>query len=162
MLDILRDLVDHKNYANFALLNAIAQHETGSADPKLRRLLHHVILANRFWVALISNQEFNADNESTVPDSLQAVTALYRETGEYESRWISGIQELDLDRTVATPFLPDRTISLAQALVQVCLHSHGHRAQCTARLRDLGGEPPPTEFIVWLKDRPAPNWTHAK
>ena len=34
---------------------------------------------------------------------------------------------------------PDRQTTLGEALTQVCLHSHGHRAQCATRLRMLGG-----------------------
>ena len=48
--------------------------------------------------------------------------------------------------------------SVVQAMMQVCLHSHGHRAQCAVRLRLLGGTPPNMDFILWLKERPAPNW----
>jgi uncharacterized damage-inducible protein DinB len=156
MLDMLRDLIYHKNYANAALLNAIAENEPASVDTELRHLLHHIILANRFWVALLAGEPFDIDKESGVPESLQAIAALYRETQEREVRWISGLQQPDLDRKVVTPFIPDRSFSLAQAVMQVCLHSHGHRSQCAARLRSLGGNPPPMDFIAWLKDRPAP------
>ena len=159
MLAMLQDLVRHKNYANAALLNAIAVDERASVDPELRRLLHHIILANRFWVSLLVGNQFDIDNESKVPESFQAVSTLYRETHELETPWVTGLQNPDLDRVVVTPFIPDRSFSVAQALMQVCLHSHGHRAQCTARLRALGGNPPPTDFIVWLKERPAPEWS---
>ena len=158
MLAMLRDLVLHKNYADAALLHAAAEHEPASVDPDLRQLLHHIILANRFWLALFRGQPFDADNESRVPDSLRAITSLYRETHNREIQWISELHDSDLDRVVATPFIPDRSFSLAQALMQVCLHSHGHRAQCAVRLRALGGSPPPLDFILWLKERPAPNW----
>jgi uncharacterized damage-inducible protein DinB len=39
------------------------------------------------------------------------------------------------------------------------MHSHYHRGQNATRLRELGGEPPPTDLIVWYwKGRPAPEW----
>jgi uncharacterized damage-inducible protein DinB len=161
MLAMLQDLVRHKNYANASLLSAIAEYEQASADPALRHLLHHIILANRFWVALFVGHPFDIDNESRVPESLHAVAELYRETHEREIEWISGLHEPDLVCVVVTPFMPGRSFSLAQALMQVCLHSHGHRAQCAAKLRALGGNPPPTDFIAWLKERPAPNWSRA-
>jgi len=42
---------------------------------------------------------------------------------------------------------------------QVVLHSEHHRAQNATRLRELGGAPPPTDYIVWILDgRPAPVW----
>jgi hypothetical protein len=78
MLAMLQDLVRHKNYANAALLKAIAEDEQASVDPELRRLLHHIILANRFWVSLLVGNQFDIDNESKVPDHsrpLQRYTA---------------------------------------------------------------------------------------
>jgi uncharacterized damage-inducible protein DinB len=154
LLTMLRDLVQHKNYANAILLNTISSHENASADTELLSLLHHVILANRFWLSLFLGRSFDHGAESRLSTSLQEITALYRQTHDQEIEWMAGIQESDLDRTLATPFLPDRSFSLAEAVMQVCLHSHGHRAQCATRLRMLGGDPPPMDFILWLKDRP--------
>jgi uncharacterized damage-inducible protein DinB len=154
LLTMLQDLVQHKNYANATLLNAISAHEQAAADAELRRLLHHVILANRFWLCLFLDHSFDVNAESRLPSSLQEITTLYRQTHDQEIEWLTGIHESDLDRTLATPFVPDRTFSLAQAMMQVCMHSHGHRAQCATRLRTLGGDPPPMDFILWLKDRP--------
>jgi uncharacterized damage-inducible protein DinB len=65
------------------------------------------------------------------------------------------LDEADLARTVETPYIPGHSYSLAQALMQVCMHSAAHRAQCSKRLRQLGGTPPGMDFIVWLKERPA-------
>jgi len=40
------------------------------------------------------------------------------------------------------------------------MHSTHHRGQVNARLRELGGEPPLADFIVWLWwGRPAASWT---
>jgi uncharacterized damage-inducible protein DinB len=39
------------------------------------------------------------------------------------------------------------------------MHSHYHRGQNATRLRELGGTPPTTDYIVWLwKGRPQPAW----
>ena len=43
--------------------------------------------------------------------------------------------------------------------MQAAMHSHYHRGQNATRLRELGGVPPMTDFIVWLhKGQPAANW----
>jgi uncharacterized damage-inducible protein DinB len=44
---------------------------------------------------------------------------------------------------------PPLTITVAEALTQCSRHSHYHRGQNAARLRELGGEPPTTDLIVW-------------
>jgi len=79
----------------------------------------------------------------------------FRKTHDRELAWISGAQQGDLDRELETPFMPGRKFSLAQAVIQVCLHSQGHRAQCAGRLRALGGVPPAMDFMLWLQERPA-------
>lgn len=82
----------------------------------------------------------------------------YRQTETEEMQWLSQSSDSDLDRVFQIPALPGQNISVAEAILQVTMHSHGHRAQCATRLRSLGGAPPPTDFILWSKDRPAPAW----
>jgi uncharacterized damage-inducible protein DinB len=158
MIDLLQDLVRHKGYANAAVLRAICQHETAAQDLELRELLHHIILANRFWFSLILGRPFSRDQESRIPESLEEITTRYRETNEKELEWVSQLRESDLARTLETSFIPGHQYSIAQATMQVCMHSHGHRAQCATRLRLLGGTPPAMDFVLWLKERPAPRW----
>jgi uncharacterized damage-inducible protein DinB len=158
MIEMLRDLIHHKGYANASLLKVIRQHETAAQDPELLKLLHHIILANRFWLRLTTGLPFVVEEESRAPESFEAVAALYRETHEEEMEWLAQVQEPELARVLETPFIPDFSCSVAQAMMQVCLHSHGHRAQCATRLRLLGGTPPNMDFILWLKERPAPDW----
>jgi uncharacterized damage-inducible protein DinB len=158
MLVLLQDLIHHKGYANASLLKAIRQHEAAAQDVELRKILHHIILANRFWLLLILRLPFAIEEESRIPKSLEAIAAQYRETHAQEMEWISQVREHDLGRILETPFIPDHSCSVAQALMQVCMHSHGHRAQCATRLRLLGGTPPSMDFILWLKERPAPDW----
>ena len=49
MLEMLRDLVAHKGYADAALLTAIRRSASVASDPEVWELLHHMLLANRFW-----------------------------------------------------------------------------------------------------------------
>ncbi len=49
--------------------------------------------------------------------------------------------------------------SLGQTLLQVTAHSSYHRGQVNVRLRELGVDPPMTDFIVWVWGRkPSPAW----
>jgi uncharacterized damage-inducible protein DinB len=138
MRKMLHDLLSHKAFANAALLKAIQDHEAAANDEELRQLFHHITIANRFWLSLILERE--------IPDSPEAIES-------NELAWIAQATDADLARTVETHHLPGRRFSIPEALMQVCLHSHGHRAQCAARLRQLGGTPPATDFILWLRDR---------
>jgi uncharacterized damage-inducible protein DinB len=158
MLTLIRDLVQHKNHTNAALLNAIRQNEIAARDTELRTMLHHIILSNRFWITLILEAPFSVENESIVPDSLDEVADLYRDTESKETEWLLRMHEEELERQLESQYFTGHRYSVAQGLTQVCLHSHGHRAQIATRLRALGGTPPAMDFVMWLPGRAAPQW----
>jgi len=155
---MLKDLILHKGYANASLIRAIRQHEPAAQDLELKNLLHHIVVANRFWLMLSLGLPFDVEKESRVPDSLEAIANQFRDTHAQELKWLSQVDEHEMARQVETSFVPGRSYSVAEAMMQVCLHSQGHRAQGATRLRSLGGTPPTLDFILWLKERPAPEW----
>jgi uncharacterized damage-inducible protein DinB len=158
MLEMLRDLLAHKGHANAALLNAIRQNGAAVADPELWELLHHILVANRFWLLTVLGLPFAFEDESRFPGSFDALIQRYASTQEQEFAWLETATEADLARIVENPLIPSGKCSVSQALMQVCMHSHGHRAQCAKLLRRHGGVPPPGDFILWLTSRPKAEW----
>jgi uncharacterized damage-inducible protein DinB len=154
MLEMLRDLVAHKGHANAALLNAIRRNGTASSDPEIWELLHHILLANRFWLLAVLGQPFVHEAEARPSPSFDALVQRYDSTQAEEASWLETATERDLARILENDLIPNGRCSVAQAVMQVCLHSHGHRAQCAKLLRRHGGVPPPTDFILWLTSRP--------
>jgi len=152
------DLIAHKGYADAELLKAVRQHHAASLDAPLRTLLHHALVANRFWLLSIVGEPFLADMEMRVPDSLETLIAGYRATHEQELAWLATATEAALLQTLEDARIPGGRCLVSEALLQVCLHSHGHRAQCSKMLRALGGTPPATDFILWLPERRPPIW----
>lgn len=159
MIALVRELFHHQAYADAALINAIRAHDNASQDQELRLLLHHIHVSHRFWLHLCQEKPFSVESEKVAPDSIGAIAVRFQKTQEEEQAWLTGLREPDLIRTLESPHLPGRHITVSEALVQVCLHSQGHRSQCASRLRVLGGEPPLLDYIAWLKDRPSPVWT---
>jgi uncharacterized damage-inducible protein DinB len=158
MLETLCDLIDHKGHANAALLEAVRQNTTAASDPELLDLLHHILLANRFWLLLVLGEPFVLEEESRTAPSFDALVQLYARTQSQEAAWLGTASTADLDRTLKSPLIPGGHCSVAQAFMQVCLHSHGHRAQAAKLLRRHGGTPPATDFILWLAGRPEAEW----
>lgn len=158
MLEMLRDLVDHKGYANAALLGAIRQNHPAAADPELRELLQHILVANRFWLLAILELPFVFEAESRPSGSLDELIQRYRSTQEQESTWLAAATNADLARALVDPLIPGGRCPASHGVIQVCLHSHGHRAQCAKLLRRHAGVPPMTDFILWLAERPAAQW----
>ena len=152
------DLIAHKGFADAALLQAIARHPAASSDAPLRTLLHHMLVANRFWLLSIVGEPFDAEIETRIPDSFGAMIAGFRATHAREMEWLGHTTGDALSQTLVGALIPGGRCAVSDALLQVCLHSQGHRAQCAKMLRALGGVPPVNDFIVWRVDRPAPDW----
>ena len=161
MLEMLRDLVAHKGHANASLLTAIRQNPAAASDPELWELLHHTLLANRFWLLTVLGLPFVHEDEARLSPSFDALIQRYGSTQAQEATWLETATECDLARTLEDAFIPNGHCSVSQAFVQVCLHSHGHRAQCAKLLRRHGGVPPSTDFILWLASRPRAEWAGA-
>lgn len=159
MVDLLRDLVAHKGHANAALLRAIARSGTAASDHELWELLHHILLANRFWLLNITGQPFVHEDEAHVSSSFDALIQRYAGVQAEEDAWLAAATEADLTRMLDDARIPGGRCSVAQAFVQVCLHSQGHRAQAATMLRRHGGVPPAMEFIQWLAARPRAQWS---
>lgn len=158
MLEMLRDLIRHKGHANAALLNAVRQNTEAAADPELWELLHHVLLANRFWLLAVVEQPFQFEMESRKSETFGELVDRYAELQSQEEKWLDSATESDVGRILRSPLIPGGECTVAQALMQVSLHSHGHRAQCAKMLRRHDGTPPATDFILWLPERQAASW----
>lgn len=74
---------------------------------------------------------------------------------------VGGLDQTGLEEFVEVPwFTPPVKLSRRHALTQAAMHSHYHRGQNATRLRELGGVPPMTYFIIWLrKGQPAAQWS---
>ena len=153
-----RDLIAHKGFADAQLLCTIHQHHAASTDPALRALLHHMLVSNRFWLLTIVGEPFAVDVETLIPGSLAPLIDACRITHDREMAWLATATDADLARTLEGALIPGGRCLVAEALLQVGLHSQGHRAQCAKLLRALGGTPPATDFIVWRIDRRPPAW----
>ena len=157
-LDLLRDLVAHKGYANAAFLSSVQASDDGARDPEVCELLHHVLVSNRFWTFAILGLSFNVEEEVRSSRTLPELVKGFRATQEMEAAWLEQATAADLGRIVEHALIPGRTRTVAQAVTQVCLHSHGHRAQGAKLLRRHGVTPPATDFILWVGSRDRAQW----
>jgi hypothetical protein len=96
MVEMLRDLVAHKGHANAAVLGTIRQNDTAVSDPELCGLLHHILIANRFWLLAVLGLPFVFEDESRPSSSFDALIQRYCSTQEQESTWLATATEADL------------------------------------------------------------------
>ena len=149
MLHILRELIAHKGWANEAMLRAIRETPAAAADPELLALLHHILVANRFWYSACVGDAFRPEDASGPRQVVDGLIAAFALLQSQEEAWLAKATEDDMTRIFEDPRIPGGQCTIAHSLVQVCLHSQGHRAQVAMLLRRLGGTPPMTDFILW-------------
>lgn len=153
MAALLRDLVAHKGHANRLMLDAIAQHGPSRDDGAIVALLHHILVANRFWFLTSVGEPFHREREMQPPASFDALVNDYAALQRREEAWVTSLSDADLARVLETPHIPGGSCTVAQGIAQVCLHSQGHRSQIAKMFRALGGTPPMTDFILWVTAR---------
>jgi len=162
MNPMLRDLLDHQSWADATLWAAIAAHGPAREDKAIHNRLHHIHLVQRafFWAAGGGVTRFDL----TKPDDFAAFDDLReyaRGAHDVMQAGAAALTDARLGESITIPWFkdPPLTITVTEALTQCAMHSHHHRGQNATRLRDLGGTPPTTDYIVWLwKGRPQPAW----
>jgi uncharacterized damage-inducible protein DinB len=157
-IDMLNALFKHQAWADAAILQTVRARPEAGKDEKLHATLHHIVMVQRAFLSLFLGRPFDMQKELQAPESLDDLERLFRDSHSEELSFVSTLQEADLTRVIEMPWLDSRP-SLAEALMQVVMHSQNHRGQSLSRLRTLGGDPPTLDFIIWLKERPAPKWS---
>jgi uncharacterized damage-inducible protein DinB len=161
MNSYLDELYAHQAWADAEHWRAFEAHPAALADKAIReRLLHiHLVQHAFLWVTSLKRSDFAFKKLEDFPS--MADLKKYAQQGLEEMIALLKNTEQDrLDELIEVVwFEPVLKISVRQALTQAAMHSHYHRGQNATRLRELGGEPPGTDFIEWLhQGQPAGRW----
>lgn len=159
MLDTLRNLLAHQAWADASHWRALEACPPALDDPSIRERLFHIWQVERAFLRVFrGTPERPRDPAFSAPALLREEARRYHEEA---GAFLSGPGASRLEETVTVPWLrdPPCRVRLAEALLQVVMHSQYHRGQNASRLRELGGQPPLTDWIVWLwQGRPAAAW----
>ncbi len=155
MRETLIDLTRHCIWADEELWNAAASTSGALVDSALLERFHHIHLVQYAFISLVQGHEVDVNRgESLSPAEL-------REWGRGSAETLLGlasqIPDDELSEHFSVPWFKEPPIELSrgEAILQACLHSIHHRAQNATRLRELGGDPPTIDYIVWIwKGRP--------
>jgi uncharacterized damage-inducible protein DinB len=154
---MFRSLFSYQSWADAAILSAVKSHPESLRDEWLLKTLHHIVMVQRFFLSRFLVRPFEKERESQTPESFDELIQLFRITHEEELAFVDSISEPDLTRRFELPFLQTQP-TVAEGLTQVVMHSQNHRGQCLSRLRENGAKPPTLDYILWVKDSPAPLW----
>lgn len=158
-----RALLGHCEWADAEVWAAV---RSGSEDAALREKLHHLHLVQWTYLQIWQGVGVQPAELGAFPTaaSLQDwVRQFYRELTSYLGGIGGGVTSEIVrfpwaDR-VAQRFGRSSPATWADSVQQVAMHSSYHRGQVASRLRELGLDPPLTDFIAWIwKGRPLARW----
>lgn len=162
-------LYEYDRWANARVLASLAVLTTeqfirdlGGSFPSVRDTMVHVLAGEwiwlTFWKAPSQDDALLADLRKR-RESLFAPTA-FPDVAAVERKWAEiEIQQLDFVNSITSEslqkILPVRNtlLSLAHLMQHLVNHSTYHRGQLSLMMRQLGAEPVPTDFHVFLGER---------
>ena len=160
MAAYLDELYAHQEWADAEHWRALEAHPPALADRAIRERLHHIHLVQSafLWVVGPRTAQFVITKAEGYPN-MADLKAFARRVHTELAATLGSMDE-GLAETAEVPwFQPPLKISKRHALMQAAMHSHYHRAQNATRLRELGGVPPATDFIVWVRNgQPVARW----
>jgi uncharacterized damage-inducible protein DinB len=161
MLTLICDLFAHQAWADAEMWRFLAEAPGAQSDLKVLALLTHIHAVQRFFLSVVQGEPLTREaltREMAVPELRES----YRRYHQIALPYLATMPGTHLEDTVLVPWFPDFQTKVHEALVQATTHSIHHRAQIATLIRQHGGEPKPTDYIVWAaKKRPAPQWETA-
>ena len=150
---LLIDLYRHHAWADALHFRVAAAHPGSAADEIIRNRMLHIYTVQLFfrWMTGGRPGEFTPPDPGSFTD-LSQLTNLARTYHDEMIPFVEALAEGRLSAPVDNPFAPPDAprLTVAQALTQCAMHSHYHRGQNATRMRELGAEPPLTDFIAWF------------
>lgn len=165
-LSALRELIHHMQWADALVWSSVLSSPEAASDLALRGKLFHTHMVQRAFLYVWRAGTLGPP-PSEPPDLLMTLESA-RDYYSDLTPFLDALGEDELERPVALPWAgrfaqrlgrEPATPSLAETLLQVVMHSTYHRGQVNARLREVGVEPPLTDYIAWVWfGRPEPRW----
>jgi len=161
-MSYLDELYAHQEWADAEHWRALEAHGPALADRAIRERLHHIHLVQSafLWIAGPRTAQFVITTVEDYPD-MSDLKGFARKGHAELAAMLGAMDEARLTEPIEVPwFQPPLHIARRHALLQAAMHSHYHRGQNATRLRELGGVPPGTDFIEWLRNgQPAARWS---
>jgi len=166
-LTIIQELVQHMEWADSVVFSAILGNPELEHDESLLRPRSAIHLAQKVYFDVWRDIPINPQETDVLSASelLKFAKSIHQDIQRFQS----SLSPDDLDQVTHLPWAQQVSAnlgfemdnpSLGQTLLQVSAHSSYHRGQVCARLRELGFNPPMTDFIAWVwAHKPSPTWS---
>jgi uncharacterized damage-inducible protein DinB len=153
-INFLAELFTYDDWANRESLKSV--YSVAGSDGQARRLLGHVIGAQRIWFSRFDSAEAAQANpwpDSSMEEQQDALDEL-RKSWQGLLRNLTP-EKLDSDLVYKNTKGAEFRTPIRDVLMQVIAHSAYHRGQVAAAVRQSGGKPAATDYIVYVRQRAA-------
>lgn len=168
-LDHLKDLLTHCAWADAIVIRCWEQ-APDREDRELReRLTHSTGTREMFlkefrgeddlpWEQILKGEVKPPWHDKPLPD-FATLKTWTRSIHDQLGSFAASLDDAASQRLVRIPWFPGCEIPVAEAMVQVAMHTQHHRGQFMTRLKQTGGTPVNVDYIIWLwKGRPVAVW----
>jgi uncharacterized damage-inducible protein DinB len=160
MDEFLCDLMSYSEWANAVFFHVWGKSPAREQEEMRTRVDHIVGVQNAFLSI------FKGEGPGRLPGGPPPTFTKLQVRAETShadlNKFTTNLDSATLSQTIRIPWFQDPpcVITVAQALVQVAMHTQHHRGQCMTRLRDFGGEPKTVDWIIWLwQQKPRARWS---
>ncbi|HEX3576961.1 MAG TPA: DinB family protein [Thermoanaerobaculia bacterium] len=168
MLDAVRPLFAHMEWADAMVWRAVNDCAAASNDKTLHDRLYHIHATQHAFLQAWRGEEVVFTGADNYP-ALDAVRELGRAFYAVAPGYIASLSVEAVDGELVLPWsayfakragFTAHPSTLGETLLQLPSHSTYHRGQVNTRIRKLGGTPPLVDFIAWVwAGKPVPKWT---
>lgn len=150
MREHLQNLLRHMIWADSVHWEMYGKKPDVLKDDVIFNRLFHIHFVQFAFIRLLRGEPITRKSPSDF--TVSQLKTLSEENGKELLEFIDGVDENILRRRIMIPWFKDAIngFSVQDALIQVTMHSHYHRAQNAVRLRELGGTPEITDYIIWV------------
>ena len=162
---MLNALMDHMEWADAAVWRAAMKQ--AQPDQRLHKLLLHLHSTQRAFLQVWRSAPLSLPSESKYPD-LPSVLAFGRPYYAEAKQIVAHADETQKKRLMSIQWADAYTTKFNKKAVpatfeetvhQVTTHTTYHRGQINTRIKELGGDPPLVDFIIWVwLQKPAAEW----
>jgi len=119
----------------------------------LRRTLLHIWAGESVWFC-----RWQGKTETPWPDESERVSVptlaeRFRDTWKQRAKWLDSLPAAELAKSIIYRDSKGTCYSaaLGDMMLQMCLHSHHHRAQAVNMIRHVGGTPPEVDYMYSIR-----------
>lgn len=154
--ELLGRLGAHMEWADAKVWSAILAAEAARDDQRLRDRLRHLHETQHAYLGMWTGRPPRGAED----DASLAAVHEWAQTFYLPARGFLDATDAEaMAETVSGAFAermqqylgpPRGTVTLGDTVLQVVSHTTHHRGQIMTRLREIGGEPPLVDYVIWL------------